>query len=33
VREEKIEQWRDYADLGTFVRAMAAIGQRPGIIA
>jgi limonene-1,2-epoxide hydrolase len=26
----KIAEWRDYADIGTFVRAMQAIGQMPG---
>jgi limonene-1,2-epoxide hydrolase len=27
---EKIAEWRDYADIGTFVREMRAIGQMPG---
>jgi len=27
---EKIAEWRDYADIGTFVRDMQAIGQMPG---
>ncbi len=27
---EKIAEWRDYADVGTFVREMQAIGQMPG---
>jgi len=30
VRGEKIAEWRDYADLATFVREMSAIGQVPG---
>lgn len=29
-RGEKIAAWRDYADIGDFVRQMGAIGQRPG---
>jgi len=29
-REALIADWRDYADIGEFVRQMAAIGQRPG---
>jgi limonene-1,2-epoxide hydrolase len=33
VHDEKIEQWRDYADIASFVKAMAEIGQRPGISA
>jgi len=27
---KKIAEWRDYADIGTFVRDMQAIGQMPG---
>lgn len=30
LRGEKIAEWRDYADIGTFVREMQAIGQIPG---
>lgn len=30
---EKIAQWRDYADIGQFVRDMQAIGQTPGVSA
>jgi limonene-1,2-epoxide hydrolase len=30
VRGEKISRWRDYADIGTFVRQMQAIGHAPG---
>ncbi|MET0984675.1 MAG: limonene-1,2-epoxide hydrolase family protein [Steroidobacteraceae bacterium] len=30
LRGEKISRWRDYADIGTFVRQMQAIGQAPG---
>jgi limonene-1,2-epoxide hydrolase len=29
-RGELIAAWRDYADIGDFVRQMGAIGQRPG---
>ncbi len=31
LRGEQIAQWRDYADIGTFVKDMAAIGQTPGV--
>jgi limonene-1,2-epoxide hydrolase len=30
LRGEKIARWRDYADIGTFVRQMQEIGQAPG---
>ncbi|MET0659834.1 MAG: limonene-1,2-epoxide hydrolase family protein [Steroidobacteraceae bacterium] len=30
LRGEKIARWRDYADIGSFVRQMQAIGQAPG---
>jgi limonene-1,2-epoxide hydrolase len=30
LRGDKIAEWRDYADIGSFVRQMAAIGQLPG---
>jgi len=30
LRDDKIAEWRDYADIGTFVRDMQAIGQLPG---
>ena len=30
---ELIAEWRDYADIGTFVKQMAAIGQKPGVSA
>ncbi|HTT82828.1 MAG TPA: limonene-1,2-epoxide hydrolase family protein [Rhizomicrobium sp.] len=30
LRGEEIAEWRDYADIGTFVRDMRAIGQMPG---
>jgi limonene-1,2-epoxide hydrolase len=29
-RGELIAAWRDYADIGDFIRQMGAIGQRPG---
>jgi len=29
-RDGQIAAWRDYADIGDFVRQMGAIGQRPG---
>ena len=29
-RDGLIAAWRDYADIGDFVRQMTAIGQRPG---
>jgi limonene-1,2-epoxide hydrolase len=31
LRGELIAEWRDYADIGTFVKQMAAIGQKPGV--
>jgi limonene-1,2-epoxide hydrolase len=31
LRGEKISEWRDYADIATFVREMTKIGQMPGI--
>jgi limonene-1,2-epoxide hydrolase len=31
VRDGKIAEWRDYADIASFVRQMAAIGQTPGV--
>jgi limonene-1,2-epoxide hydrolase len=31
LRGELIAEWRDYADIGTFVKQMAAIGQTPGV--
>jgi limonene-1,2-epoxide hydrolase len=30
LRGDKICEWRDYTDIGTFVSQMSAIGQRPG---
>jgi len=30
LRGDRIARWRDYADIGSFVRSMQAIGQRPG---
>lgn len=30
LRGEQIARWRDYADIGSFVRSMRAIGQMPG---
>jgi limonene-1,2-epoxide hydrolase len=29
-RGDMIARWRDYADIGDFVRQMSAINQRPG---
>jgi limonene-1,2-epoxide hydrolase len=31
LRGAKIAEWRDYADIGSFVREMSAIGQMPGV--
>jgi limonene-1,2-epoxide hydrolase len=31
LRGELIAEWRDYADIGSFVKQMAAIGQTPGV--
>jgi limonene-1,2-epoxide hydrolase len=31
LRGELIAEWRDYADIGTFVKQMTAIGQRAGV--
>ena len=31
LRGELIAEWRDYADITTFVKQMAAIGQTPGV--
>ena len=31
LRGELIAEWRDYADINTFVKQMAAIGQTPGV--
>jgi limonene-1,2-epoxide hydrolase len=33
LRGDKIHEWRDYADIGTFVKDMAAIGQASGVTA
>lgn len=33
LRGDKIHEWRDYADIGTFVKDMAAIGQTSGVTA
>jgi limonene-1,2-epoxide hydrolase len=30
IEGQLIKRWRDYADIGTFVRDMAAIGAKPG---
>src|SRR5262245_50930588 len=30
LRGEKIARWRDYAEIGSFVRQMQAVGQAPG---
>ena len=30
LRGDKIARWRDYADIGTFVRNMRAVGRMPG---
>jgi limonene-1,2-epoxide hydrolase len=30
LRGDKIAEWRDYSDIGTFVQNMTAIGQMPG---